>query len=129
MVQPANQLRHRLGTCVRALRLVQGWSQERLGEASGLSYKFLGEVERGVANPSIDTLQALASAFKVDVTDLFGGATDRAAVLEYPVTREQAATAREALNTLEGLIRNVSPATRAGARKERRYRRQRRTKR
>jgi len=129
MVQPANQLRHRLGTCVRTLRLIQGWSQERLGEIAGVSYKFLGEVERGVANPTIDTLQALASAFQVDVTDLFGGATGRAATLEYPLTRKQAATAREALNALEGLIRNVSPATRDAARKERPSARRRRAKR
>ena len=105
MASPAIQLRERLGTRVRALRLTRGWSQEALGEAAGLSYKFIGEVERKIANPSVDTLQALAAALRVDITDLFGRPSEKTALVDYRLTQQQAESAREALDSLEGLVR------------------------
>jgi len=47
-------------------------SQERLAARAGLSYKFVGEVERGSGNPTVDTLAALAGALETDIADLFG---------------------------------------------------------
>ncbi|MBI4680030.1 MAG: helix-turn-helix transcriptional regulator [Nitrospirae bacterium] len=31
------------------------FTQEELGEKAGLSYKFVGEIERGEVNPSLDS--------------------------------------------------------------------------
>ena len=67
-----NQLRARVGGRVKGFRRLKGWSQEQLGERAGLSYKFIGEIERGAGNPTIDTLHAIAVALDVDITDLFG---------------------------------------------------------
>jgi transcriptional regulator with XRE-family HTH domain len=47
-------------------------SQEGLAARSGLSYKFIGEVERGTGNPTVDTLAALADALETDIAELFG---------------------------------------------------------
>lgn len=47
-------------------------SQEQLAARAGLSYKFVGEVERGVGNPTVDTLAAVSAALGVDVPELFG---------------------------------------------------------
>jgi transcriptional regulator with XRE-family HTH domain len=66
------KLRTQLGIRVRELRLRRGLTQEQLGARAGLSYKFLGEVERGTANPTVKTLGALATGLDTGVADLFG---------------------------------------------------------
>jgi transcriptional regulator with XRE-family HTH domain len=47
-------------------------SQEQLAAKAGLSYKFVGEIERATGNPTVDTLAALADALGVDATHLLG---------------------------------------------------------
>ena len=59
-----------LGQRLRALRKQRRLSQERLGERSGLSGKFLGEVERGEKSISLDSLYRVAVALKVPLRDL-----------------------------------------------------------
>jgi len=63
-------LRRFLGQRLRALRKQRRLSQERLGERSGLSGKFLGEVERGEKSISLDNLYRVAVALKVQLRDL-----------------------------------------------------------
>jgi transcriptional regulator with XRE-family HTH domain len=60
-----------LGKRIRALRKVREWTQEQLGKHAELSYKFIGEIERGQQNPSFDTFIKIAAALKVDLTELF----------------------------------------------------------
>src|SRR5512138_1834685 len=64
-------LKHLVGDNIRSLRKSKDWSQEILGERAGLSYKFVGEVERGAVNPSLESLGALATALDVEVIRLF----------------------------------------------------------
>jgi len=45
-------------------------SQEKLAEKADLSYKYLGEVERGYVNISLDSLMRIAKALGVHVRDL-----------------------------------------------------------
>ena len=59
-----------LGQRLRALRKQRRLSQERLGERSGLSGKFIGEVERGEKSISLDNLYRVAVALKVQLRDL-----------------------------------------------------------
>jgi transcriptional regulator with XRE-family HTH domain len=59
-----------LGQRLRALRQQAGLSQERLGERSGLSGKFIGEVERGEKSISIDSLYRVAVALEVPLRHL-----------------------------------------------------------
>jgi transcriptional regulator with XRE-family HTH domain len=62
--------RRTVGQQIRAYRKEAGLTQEKLAEKAGLSYKYLGEVERGVVNVSLDSLMRLAKALKVKVADL-----------------------------------------------------------
>lgn len=66
-----NSIRKKLGEKIRQLRKLRGFTQEQLGEKSGLSYKFIGEVERGTVNPSLDSLISIATALDVSINDLF----------------------------------------------------------
>lgn len=60
-----------LGRRIRTLRNAKGWTQEKLGAASEISYKFIGEIERGLQNPSFETLVKIAAALKVALPELF----------------------------------------------------------
>lgn len=45
-------------------------SQEELADLAGLHRTYVGSVERGERNISIDNIERLASALKVDIKDL-----------------------------------------------------------
>ena len=59
-----------LGQRLRALRKQRALSQERLGKGSGLSGKFIGEVERGEKSISIDSLYRVSVALEVPLREL-----------------------------------------------------------
>lgn len=60
----------RLGAKVRALRKARDWSRRDLARRTGISERFLADVEAGVANPSLLRLQALAQTFEIELIDL-----------------------------------------------------------
>jgi len=60
-----------LGRRIRNLRIIKGWTQEELGGQAELSYKFIGEIERGQQNPSFETLVKISVALKVELPELF----------------------------------------------------------
>lgn len=55
---------------LREERLNRGLSQERLADLSGLHRTYVGSVERGERNISIDNMERLAMALRVNITDL-----------------------------------------------------------
>jgi transcriptional regulator with XRE-family HTH domain len=70
-----------LGQRLRALRKQRGLSQERLGERSSLSGKFIGEVERGEKSISIDSLYHVSVALEIPLRELTDVRADRAAAV------------------------------------------------
>ena len=60
-----------VGERIRVLRKEKSWSQEDLGEKADLHYTYIGAVERGEKNASIDTLDKIATALGIDIGDLF----------------------------------------------------------
>ena len=66
----AKHVRKFLGQRVRTLRKQRGLSQERLGDRSGLSGKFIGEVERGEKSISIDSLYRVSVALEIPLREL-----------------------------------------------------------
>lgn len=67
------------GENIRRLRLARGLSQERLGELSGVDFKYVGAIERGEANFTIGILERLARALGVEPSELLAPAPDAAA--------------------------------------------------
>jgi transcriptional regulator with XRE-family HTH domain len=61
-----------VGQNIRACRKQARMSQEKLAEKADLSYKYVGEVERGYVNISLDSLLRIARALKVKLRDLVG---------------------------------------------------------
>ena len=68
---PQLAIRRLFGQRVRALRKAKGLSQERLAYVSGLDRSYMGGVERGQRNVSIDNIAALARALEVEIYVLF----------------------------------------------------------
>lgn len=60
-----------LGRRIKELRKARGLSQEALAEKMDVHPKYLGSVERGEQNPTIDFLEKVAAALKVELVALF----------------------------------------------------------
>lgn len=71
MNKNTDKLKKLLGKRVRTLRKTRGWTQQKLGEKADISYKFLGEIERGQQNPSFEILVKIAQALDVDLPEFF----------------------------------------------------------
>ncbi len=58
-----------LGKRIRTLRRKYDYSQEQLAEKANISGKYLGEIERGQANISIDVLDKISTGLEIKVSD------------------------------------------------------------
>ena len=58
------------GRRIRAFRKLKGLTQKDLAEKLGVSLSFLGEVERGVREPSIKFLSDIAKVLDIQVEEL-----------------------------------------------------------
>lgn len=63
--------RHLLGLALRRRRQELGWSQERLAEFADVHRNFVGLVERGEQNVSIDSLVRFATALRTSLARIF----------------------------------------------------------
>ncbi|OLC16155.1 MAG: hypothetical protein AUH29_06000 [Candidatus Rokubacteria bacterium 13_1_40CM_69_27] len=102
-----------LGQRLRALRGQRGLSQERLGRRSGLSGKFIGEVERGEKSISVDSLYHVAVALEVPLRHLIDVRPGRRAVVPSEEAerifalvsaRRRPADVRKALQVLRAML-------------------------
>ncbi|KYP81760.1 helix-turn-helix domain-containing protein [Ferroacidibacillus organovorans] len=50
---------------IRQLRTKQRMSQETLAQASGLSKRYVGMIERGIGNVSLESLEKITTALDV----------------------------------------------------------------
>jgi transcriptional regulator with XRE-family HTH domain len=64
------ELRKQMGIRIRANRKAKGLTQQQLAELSGLDDAYIGSVERGERNFSIDTLEKVLTALNVSISEL-----------------------------------------------------------
>ena len=63
--------RRNFGKRVRELRNSKGFSQESLADAANLHRTYIGSIERGEQNISIDNIAKIAKALKISLAELF----------------------------------------------------------
>ena len=78
--------RNLLAQKLRVLRMMRGWSQEQLAEASGLHRTYISLIERSECNVSLDNLEKIGNAFELSLPELLG-APDAATVGEKLLTK------------------------------------------
>lgn len=66
-----SEISTQLGQRIRELRTERQMSQEELAFKSQISPAHLGQIERGLKSPTVDTVSKIASALEVSVAELF----------------------------------------------------------
>lgn len=60
-----------VGRRIRNYRTQQGLSQEKLAELSGCHPTYIGQIERGEKNATLESIEKIASALKIPLSQLF----------------------------------------------------------
>jgi len=64
-------LRKKFGKRIRKLRKSMGLTQEELAERANMEYKYLGAIERGEKNLTINNIEKIAKGFGIEAHQLF----------------------------------------------------------
>lgn len=60
-----------VGRNIRRIRVAKGIAQERLAFDAGVDRSYLGGMERGEENPTVDVLDRLAATLEVSLLEFF----------------------------------------------------------
>lgn len=63
--RPMSRLQERLGRAVRRLRKAAGYSQESFADLVGVHRTYMGAVERGEVNISLQNIERIANALEL----------------------------------------------------------------
>ncbi len=59
------RIKKEFGKHLKSLRENEGWTQEELADRAGMHFTYIGQIERGVRNPSLVNLYKLAKALGI----------------------------------------------------------------
>lgn len=63
-------IRKKFGNHLRDLRIERKYTQEELADRAGMHFTYIGQIERGLRNPSLVNLEKIAKALKVSAGTL-----------------------------------------------------------
>jgi transcriptional regulator with XRE-family HTH domain len=69
-MQPRSAVARQFGKAVKELRLNRAMSQQQVADACGLDISYVGQIERGLRNPTLGVMQGLASVLGVKISEL-----------------------------------------------------------
>lgn len=65
-------VKSKFGAKVRRLRQARGFSQEAFADRCGLHRTYIGAIERGERNVSLENIEKIAKALGLNIAALFG---------------------------------------------------------
>lgn len=65
------KINEKLGKRVRKARRDKKITQEELADRVGLHYTTISRIERGISNPPVQTIDKIAKALRVSLSNLF----------------------------------------------------------
>lgn len=65
------EIRQKIGRTISEMRKARGISQQKICEYSGLSQKYISDIENGKRNLGIDTIVMLSNFFNISIGDFF----------------------------------------------------------
>lgn len=108
------------GERLRALRLSADLTQAALAERSGLDVSYVSQMERGLRDPSLSSIEALASGLGLSLSEFFDDSDDNATTnlarsLAAELAPLDALTRRDAVDIvrrLRGAVERAAPRRR-----------------
>lgn len=67
----SNDIRKAFGDKVRLVRNKRKLTQESLAEKAGLHSTYIGQIERGIRNPSLININKIKRALKTRISEIF----------------------------------------------------------
>jgi transcriptional regulator with XRE-family HTH domain len=67
----SSRVKSRFGLAIKQRRQEVGISQEVLAEWAGLHRTYIGDIERGARNLSLENIEKIAKALQIPISDLF----------------------------------------------------------
>jgi len=71
MANNHDEIRKKLGKVVKEIRNTRGISQQEICDYTGLSQKYLSDLENGKRNIGLDTIVILTNYFNISIGDFF----------------------------------------------------------
>ncbi|HXF92475.1 MAG TPA: helix-turn-helix transcriptional regulator [Nitrospiraceae bacterium] len=106
-------IKRAVGQRIKTVRQRMGLTQDQLAERVGLSPKYISGIERGVENPTMDTLIRLAKMLEVEPYDLFlfGESEESEKVLRKSIEKMIREADREKLQLCFDIMRKILQLT------------------
>jgi transcriptional regulator with XRE-family HTH domain len=73
MMKIVSQTHKKFGERLKELRSKNNFTQEDLADKVGVDRSYMGFLERGEKNPTLEKLTLIAKAFKISLSELFKG--------------------------------------------------------
>ena len=110
MVKKApNPIDRHVGSRVRMRRMMLSMSQEKLGDALGLTFQQVQKYEKGTNRVGASRLSRIAAVLGVSVGELFESSEDKTATAKSPF---RLLAERDALRVLKAFSRTTNPRVR-----------------
>lgn len=71
-----SDLNAKIGQHLKDLREERGWSLRELGLVVGMNKTYLGDIELGKRNPTVNSLERIAAGYGLTVKEFFAGMPD-----------------------------------------------------
>ena len=107
-----DKLLFQFGNRVRALRKAHGLSQEKLAGKADLHYTYIGAVERGERNLSLNAIKKIAQGLQVNISELFVFATfkktaDESELIKTEIIKSLTSLDTETLQIISKVIKQI----------------------